>query len=160
QTVCLVRHGKNKWQARSLRSKQKKGELVLGERLMQAGGGQPQLRQQIAALDQQITAAEASKQSSKALKAQRQDLLHKLAASALALPVMPRGSEGEVKQVQDTRTAIAKQEEALKASRATLKPRDRATWVRVGVGYAVCGVAAVMAASIILPGKNEQRRAV
>ncbi len=157
QTVCLARFGKNWWQARALRRKEKQQELALGQRLVESGAGNPPLRQQIAAVDQQITQAEASKQSTKALKAQRTQLLHQLAASTLALPVLPRGAENEVKTVQDTRAAIGKQDEELKAARATLKPRDRATWLRVGVGYAACGLAVVVAASIVLPDREEKR---
>jgi hypothetical protein len=150
--VRLARYGKDRWRARSLRGKEQKAQLALGERLLASGGGNPKVRQQLTAIDQTIQAAQAGKQPTKALKAQREQLLLQLAASALSMPAIPRGAETELKQVQDTRAALRQQDEQLKSERAALKPPDRATWLRVGVGYAVFGVAIVMAAGAFRSG--------
>ena len=49
------------------------------------------------------------------------------------------------------RAALKKQDAQVQTSRATLKPPDRATALRVGVGYACFGVAIVLAAGSLNP---------
>jgi len=137
QTVRLASYGRNSLRHRSLRSREVRAQLALGERLYAAGGGDPQLRQQVAMIDQQILAAEATKASTKGLKAQRQDFLQKMGAAGLSQPMAPHGVETEFQQARESHAQVVKQTEELKTARATLPPRDKGTMLRVGVGYAV-----------------------
>jgi hypothetical protein len=137
QTVRLVSYGRNGWRCRSLRSREQRAQLALGERVLQAGGGDPQLRQQVLSLDQQIRDAEANKGSTRALKAQRLGLVQQIGAAALSRPAPVPGAEGEFQAATQVRSTLQAQAADLRAKRASLPPPDRAGWVRVGVGYSV-----------------------
>lgn len=143
QTVRLTKYSAALLRRRSLRKKVHKAELALGETVYaNTRGGDPQLRQQIAALDAKIREAQETKAKTRPFVSERQALLHKMGAFALAQKALPPGVEAERQRAREMHAALSEHEERMKAARVALPPAGARNWLRVATGYAGWAVSA------------------
>jgi antitoxin component YwqK of YwqJK toxin-antitoxin module len=139
QTVCLVKYGAVLWRGRSARREATSALRALGERMFRSGVGDPQVRSQIAALEDKVRQAEAAKQPTKALNAERESLLLRLAEPALTQKGIIKPAEAEHQKALDTQATLQQHAQATTAARKALPPPDKTGWRRVAIGYALCG---------------------
>lgn len=122
------------WQRRTLRRQAIAARRELGHRMYHVGQGEPQVRDRIASVGNQILSAEAAKLSSGSLKAEHSRMIEKLAEVALQQPIPPRSAEAEYNKAQTTRTAFREQNEKISKARKALLPMNCNDWARVITG--------------------------
>jgi hypothetical protein len=137
QTARLVRYGKALWRKKTLRRSAVRALAVLGERAYAAGVGPAELRAQIAALDGQISGAEAVKSPTGPFRQQRRVLVAQLADDLSGCATLPPPVGAAVAWANKARVAAEQHETVLRGMRARLSPQHGAGWRRIGVGYAV-----------------------
>jgi hypothetical protein len=145
QTVRLTKYTGGLFRRRSLRRQVVRSEQTLGERVYEAKVGDIQLRQRIAALDEKIREAEATKAKTRPFKTERQALLQQMGAFALAQRSLPPGLEPDRARARDVHEALSSQETKMQEARVSLPPRGAGNWARVGAGYGVIGCAVFLA---------------
>jgi hypothetical protein len=102
----LLGYGKTSWRKRALQQTFAAAQLALGERMFAAGIDDGELGAQIAVVDDRIRRAEAAKASTKALRAERQRLLMRLAAAALQEDAPLPGADDEYDNARRAEAAL------------------------------------------------------
>ena len=133
QITRLAKYWSALWRGRSLRRDATSAQRALGQRMVETGHGDPQLRSQIAALDEKIRQAEAAKQSTRAFQAERDALLLRLAEPAMAQKVVTP-ADAEHRKALDAQAALQRHAQASTTARATLPPSDKTGWRRMLIG--------------------------
>ena len=75
QTVRLARYARARWRLRTLGWEDRSARLSLGQRIYETGAGDKRSRSRIAALDDDICRMEGAKQSTRAAKGERDQLI-------------------------------------------------------------------------------------
>ena len=152
QAVKLVNYGRGLWRKRSLNRTTLDAQRALGHRMYEAGAGDPQLRSQLAAVDEKVRQAEAKKESTKALKAEKERLLLQLAGPALTQPGPVPGTEAEYTKAKESQTALHQQTENMSRARTALPPKDRTAWRRVMIGFGTVGGVGLLGFCLLCSG--------
>jgi hypothetical protein len=143
QTVRPVLHLKNVWRRRSLQQTAAAAQTTLGQKLYEARAGDPQLREQIRGLGEQINSAAVSGTKTPRLVAERRQLLLRLADPFLDRPAPPPPIAEAHQQARAARDLLRSHEARMKAAGGPLLPAGWVGWRRVGIGYGVLAAAAV-----------------
>lgn len=152
QTVRLVNYGRGLWRKRSLNAASLVAQRTLGQRMFEAGAGDPQLRSQIVALDEKLRQAEARKESTRPLKGEREKLVLQLAGAALAQQGALPGVEAEHAKAKETEAEAQGQAVAVTSARTGLPPKDRTTLRRVLIGFGTAGGVGLLAVCLLCSG--------
>jgi hypothetical protein len=112
-------------------------QSALGQRLYEAKHGDPQVRSQIAAVNERILSLKATLGETRGLKKERHGLLLRLAAPVLAQETAPPGVETEHRKARAAQAALL----GHRVQRAPRAPSRAVRWRRVAVGYGVLGCA-------------------
>lgn len=120
-----------------LRQRAEEARLLLGQRMYETEVGDEPLRSQIRSLGERIHSIEAVKGVTKDVVAERRALVLQLGDSGLQQETAPSAIEPEHRRARAVHAEAKAQEGQLRHLRAGLLPADRATWRRVGIGYAV-----------------------
>ncbi|MBX9677539.1 MAG: SUMF1/EgtB/PvdO family nonheme iron enzyme [Gemmataceae bacterium] len=110
-------------------------DIALGQRLVELGLGDAELREQISALDAKTREGANTKKQAEALECRRSTLLRQLAISAQAQALPPAGAEEEFQKAKDARAAAQKQEDDTNAARKDLWPSGLSGWRRTCIGF-------------------------
>jgi len=135
QVVRLICYLRGLWQKRSLDKANLDAQRRLGNRIYEAGGGDPTLRSEIATLDEMVRQAEVNKESTKALQAERETLILQLAANAVAQPDPIPGVEAEHAKAKEAHVEAQRHDDAMTVAKTDLPPKDRTAWRRVVIGF-------------------------
>jgi S1-C subfamily serine protease len=141
----------NLWRTRLLRRVSLITQFALGQRLYDIRLGDDKLRGQVGALNERIVGSEVTRGPTQKLKAERRDLLMRLAAPFLAQEKPPPGVEAEHRKARAAQVALLTAQEN-RAAHASQKPPRGIQWRRLGIGYAVLGCVALVAALLVWPG--------
>lgn len=152
QAARLVKYGRSLWRNRTLGRTALNTQLALGDRMYRVGSGDPQVRSQIAGMDEKIRQAEARKESARALNSEREKLLLQLAAAALGQSVPPPGAEAECAKAKEAQEAMQRHVEATARARAALPPKDRRARGRVLIGIGTVGGLCLLAFCLLCGG--------
>jgi hypothetical protein len=111
-------------------------QIVLGVKMVHAGVGDSELREQIRTLSDRIENAKAVNDSTKAMDRERRALYIRLAATTLA-NTAEAGTEPEHHNAVSAMDTLKSQDALLAAAKGSLRPNDRVGWRRICVGYGV-----------------------
>jgi prepilin-type processing-associated H-X9-DG protein len=159
QTARFAGYARGILRRRSLRRATGAAELSLGQRLCATGTGDSTLRSQIATLEETICTAQAAKQSTRSLEAEKGRLQRQLAALSLESAAEAPEAESEFKKVQEVRAALHEQEERTRAAAASLVPKDAASCLRVVVGYGTIALIGIVVLPWLLSARDSRRSA-
>jgi hypothetical protein len=155
QTARLFGYGYAIARTRVLLRKARGAQPALGNRMYEAGVGDEAIRGQIASLDDRIANVGLGKGSTKQIEAEKQGLMLRLAADALAQDVAPTGAADEHGRAVSARNVVEANRSHLVATRVGLAPQDTTTWRRIGLGYGVVILALTFATSLLLRSANK-----
>jgi hypothetical protein len=144
QTLRLVRYVQGMWRRHSLNRASLDAQRNLGQKLYEAGVGNPRLRSQIASQDGKIRQAEAAQQSTGALKGEREQIVLQLAGSALAQVKPVAGAEADHAKAMEAEAALRNHAEVMTSAKAGLWPKDKTTWRRTLTGFVTVGSVCVL----------------
>jgi len=138
QTARLISYGKGMWRRHSLSHAVSCDQHDLGQRMYEAAVGDSELRARIAAIDEK-TCSDRAQGSNKAAKAERRNLILRLAASALAQQAPPAGADAEYDKVRQTQTDVQDHLHTMSNAMRALAPKGGVGWRRILLGYAAIG---------------------
>jgi hypothetical protein len=150
----MVRYAGALWARRSAGDKARAAVLALGERAYQAGLGEPPQRAQIASLDNQLHMARAGNEPIEALLHERAKLLTQVAGQVMAQQPPPGEVADAVNRVKQDGAAAGQQGTGLRETRAAVFPGDRATRLRLAVGYGTVAVCALVLVLLLSRGSG------
>lgn len=156
QTVRLIQQMAAARRLHLLKRSHRQAGLVLGERVYEAGVGDPTLRKQIGDHDEKIREAKAAGRSPRKLLSLRNVLLSQL-ADAQVQQTAPRTELPEYATFIAAGEAVESHRTFMKANRAVLPPTSPGELRRVGIGYAALScllLAAFVLAEAIVTGKS------
>ena len=111
--VGLIEYGMRSWRRRSLKRAFAAAQLALGERMLTSGIDDGELGGRIKLLDDKIRRAAELSASTETLRAERTQLLMRLATAALEDEAPLPGADDEYNNARRAETALRKCEEAL-----------------------------------------------
>src|SRR5262245_47996996 len=148
QARRLVGAGRDKVTKRRLHGAARAAQAELGERLHRAGVGDPGLRAELEAVNQQLLNQISAKEPTRAAADRRLDLQLRLAEPYLD-QVPPPGAEDEHRRAVTARQALRAHLEGGARARVDLLPADRRERLRVAAGVGALLVLAVIALFVL-----------
>jgi antitoxin component YwqK of YwqJK toxin-antitoxin module len=154
QIARLVRNAKARRRQRLLKRASLAAQLNLSQKMVQVGVGDLQLRSQIATQEQRIREAETAKRATNPLIVERDKLLLKLAAAALAQQKAALGTEADFAKARAADNLLRRHVATLTGAKVPLPPADHTTRRRVLVGFGAVGAFCVVIMCLMCGGTS------
>ncbi|HEV3006068.1 MAG TPA: hypothetical protein VGX78_16485, partial [Pirellulales bacterium] len=136
---ALIAFGQARWRARTLERKAFEANVDLGRRLAELGIGDTEQRERLARCRESIRDLHARGAKTRRVAAGLEAEEARLAQFELERGAPPEGAEADYVAAFSARQACRHQQDKVAISRAAIRPINRGTSIRLGIGYfAIC----------------------